>query len=301
MKQTNTHTGFYKRNKENLGLLKFALPSLIFFILFTLLPFVQGFFNAFTDWNPYKPDYHFVGIRNFINLFTGDTYFIGSLVFTLKFAAVSIILQNVAGFILALILDRIRLLKSFLRGVIFLPNILSGVVIYLSWYTVFTLVPDQLYNITGSEFFNISILGDSTLAFWAIVTVAAWMGTGYLMVIYTAGLQTINQTYIEASVIDGAGWWQQLTRIKLPLIMPSFVIGVFLVTNAGLKQFDLSFLLTKGGPYRSTESLGLLIYNNFSLSGLAAKALAQSVVLFVMVALITLSQVYLMKKREVEE
>jgi raffinose/stachyose/melibiose transport system permease protein len=286
-------------NHKNAGLMLFVFPALAFLLVFIAYPFVRGVVYAFTDWSMLSTSYNYIGIDNFINMFK-DTAFVSSINFTLKYAVLSIILQNVGAILLAIILDKVIRLKGFLRGVFFLPNVLAQVVVAFTWTFVFTKGFEGLYSIVKLPFLNWSWFGSANLAFLAIVTTTLWTGVGYLMIIYTAGLQQMDQTYIEASLIDGANWFQQLIRIKLPLLMPSIVVGVFTVTMGSIKQFDISFILTQGGPYRSTESLALNVYNQAYSSYNNGLACAQAIFMLVVILAITFCEVHFLKRKEIE-
>ena len=277
----------------------FVLPALTFLTTFIAYPFVRGVVYAFTDWSMLRPDYRFIGFDNFTSMFK-DEYFVQSIKFTLKYAVLAVVFQNVGAIILAFILDRVIMFKSFLRGVFFLPHVLAQVVVAFAWNFVFTKGFEGMYKIVKLPFLNWSWFGDPDRAFLAIMITAQWVFMGYLMVIYIAGLQNIDGNYLEASLIDGASRFQQIIHIKLPLLMPSIVIGVFTVTMFSIKQFDISFVLTRGGPYRSTETIAVNVYNQAYDAYKNGLACAQAIFLLLLVLTITFIEVRFLKKKEVE-
>ena len=284
---------------QNLRLMLFLLPALTLFTTFVILPFLMGVGYSFLDWNGVSPDWVFVGLKNYGKMFR-NKHFMQSLWFTLRFTVVTVITQNLGALVIANLLDSVKRGKNFFKGVFFVPNVLSGVIVAFIWGFIFTKVLPGIAQITGLEFLGISWFSNPTYAFWSTVIVAFWLGTGYLTIVYLAGLNSIDPAIIEAARIDGASAFQQLFRIKLPLIMPSVIIGLFLVTMNGLKQFEIVFLMTGGGPYRSTETLALLSYNTAYVSRSFGDATAQAIILFVIVAIVTTTQLLLLKKREVE-
>ncbi|MBS6196337.1 MAG: sugar ABC transporter permease [Clostridiales bacterium] len=281
-----------RQRKENMWLLAFAAPALILFSVFVVYPFFMGINYSFYDWDGVSPERIFVGLKNYASLFKSK-YFVNAMLFTIKFTVVTVITQNLGALIIANLLDNTRKCKNFLRGVFFVPNVLSGVIVAFIWSFIFTKVLPSL----GMK---LSWFSQADTAFWATVIVAFWLGTGYLTVVYLAGLSTVDTNIIEAALIDGANPWQMLFKIKTPLIMPSIIIGIFLVTMNGLKQFEIVFLMTSGGPYRSTETLALLSYNTAYAKHNFGQATAQAVVLFILVAVVTLIQLVVLKDKEVE-
>lgn len=288
-----------KTRRENLWLIAFCIPALVLFTLFVVFPFIMGLNYSLYDWDGISPDKIYVGMENYKKLFTSK-YFLQALLFTTKFTVVTVVTQNLGALIIANLLDNTVKFKNFLRGIFFVPNVLSGVIVAFIWGFIFTKVLPSLAQQTGWSFLEISWFSQSNTSFWATVIVAFWLGTGYLTVVYLAGLSTVDTNVVEAALIDGANPIQMLFRIKTPLIMPSIIIGLFLVTMNGLKQFEIVFLMTGGGPYRSTETLALLSYNTAYSRHSFGQATAQAVILFILVAVVTMTQVIVLKKKEVE-
>lgn len=298
----NTEVKSMERKKtirQNRIMLLFCLPALLLFTVFVVVPFFMGLDYSFYDWDGISPERAFVGIKNYIGFFT-NKHSIHALIFTLQFTAVTVLSQNIGAIIIANLLDTIKRGGNLFKGIFFVPNVLSGVIVAFIWSFIFTKALPSMSEQTGLRFLGISWFNNSTTAFWATVIVAFWIGTGYLVIIYLAGLNTIDTNILEAARLDGANPVQMLYRIKMPLIMQSVIIGLFLVTMNGVKQFEIVFLMTQGGPYRSTETLALLSYNTAYARNNFGQATAQAVVLFILCTVITLAQVLLLKNKEVE-
>lgn len=284
--------------RERLELILFVLPAFIFLLIFVIYPFFQGAYYSFTSWNGVDSQYKMVGFKNYADAFKNRN-FVNAIFFNLTFTVVALISQNVLGLTLAAFIEKSILFKKTFQAVFFLPNVIAQVVVAFTWSFVFTNVSKGLYALTKLSIFDLSWFGDPKMAFWSLVIVSLWMGAGYLMVIYIAGLQSIDASIIEASIVDGANTIQQLLRVKLPLLMPSIVISVFLVTQAAIKFFDLPMLMTQGGPARSTETMALNIYNEGFAFDNFGGATARAVILYLIVLILTMVQIITLKRREV--
>lgn len=285
--------------KENIRLLLFTLPALLLFTIFLVYPFFKGLHYSLHNWDGISPTMEYVGLKNYTKLFTNKKFF-SALIFSAKFCIVAVISQNMGALIIANLLDNMRKGRNFFRSVFFIPNVLSGVIVAFLWRFIFAKVLPDLGAKTGWEFLNVSWFSDGNLAFGATVIVAFWLGTGYLTVIYLSGLSTLDQNVVESAQLEGANAWQMLYYIKTPLIFPSIVIGVFMVTMNSLKQFDIVFMLTGGGPYDSTLSLALLSYVTAYSRKNYGQATAQAMIMFLLVMAVTGIELLIMKKREVE-
>lgn len=181
-----------------------------------------------------------------------------------------------------------------------MPNVIGGLLLGFIWQFIFIKGFATMGDLTGLSFFNLPWLGDATTGFWAIVMVFIWQSSGYLMVIYIASLSNVSKEVLEAAEIDGASRMQVLRNIILPLIMPAVTIGLFLAISWSFKMFDLNLSLTKGGPFKSTESVAMNIYNEAFLNNRYGLGTAKALLFFLIVALITVIQVRITKSKEVE-
>ncbi|ETT33646.1 MULTISPECIES: sugar ABC transporter permease [unclassified Paenibacillus] len=278
----------------------FVGPALLFFTLIMIIPFLMGMYYSFTDWNGVSGNVSWVGFENFKSIFTNDHDFWSSFWFTVRFTVLGVILTNVVGFFLAYLLTKPLKTRNMLRTIFFMPNVIGGLLLGFIWQFIFIKGFATMGDLTGLSFFNLPWLGDATTGFWAIVMVFIWQSSGYLMVIYIASLSNVSKEVLEAAEIDGASRMQVLRNIILPLIMPAVTIGLFLAISWSFKMFDLNLSLTKGGPFKSTESVAMNIYNEAFLNNRYGLGTAKALLFFLIVALITVIQVRITKSKEVE-
>lgn len=278
----------------------FVGPAVLFFTIITIIPFLMGMYYSFTDWNGVSGDVSWVGIANFKAIFTNDSDFWSSFWFTVRFTVLGVILTNVVGFFLAYLLTKPLKTRNVLRTIFFMPNVIGGLLLGFIWQFIFIKGFATLGDMTGWSFFNLPWLGDATTGFWAIVMVFVWQSSGYLMVIYIASLSNVSKEVLEAAEIDGASRMQVLRNIVVPLIMPAVTIGLFLAISWSFKMFDLNLSLTKGGPFKATESVAMNIYNEAFLNNRYGLGTAKALLFFLIVAIITVIQVRVTKSKEVE-
>jgi ABC-type sugar transport systems, permease components len=278
----------------------FVGPVTVFFLLIMIIPFLLGMYYSFTDWNGVAGTVHWVGFDNFKQIFTNDPDFWNAFWFTLRFTLVGVVLTNAVGFFLAYLLTKKMKTRNVLRTIFFMPNVIGGLLLGFIWQFIFIKGFATVGDLTGWSFFNLPWLGDETTGFWGIVMVFVWQTAGYLMVVYIASLANVSKEVLEAAQIDGASHGQILRSIIVPLIMPAVTVCLFLAISWAFKMFDLNLSLTKGGPYKSTESVALNIYAEAFQNNRYGLGTAKSLLFFVMVAVITLIQVRVTKSKEVE-
>lgn len=286
--------------KKILTYLAFVGPALIFFLVIQIIPFLMGIYYSFTSWNGVSSVVEWVGLENYIKIFKNDPKFFDSFIFTTKFMLASVIISNLLGFGLALLLNTALKSRNLLRTVFFIPNVIGGLLLGFIWQFIFVKGFAAIGNLTDLSVFKLPWLGDETTAFWGIVIVFAWQISGYMMVIYIAALQGVDQTLLEAARIDGASSWTLLTKIIIPLILPAFTICFFLTISMAFKIFDLNISLTGGGPFNSTQSVAINIYQEAFQNNRYGLGTAKSILFFLVVAIFTTVQVMMTKKREVE-
>lgn len=269
----------------------FVLPTLIAFLIAFVIPFVLGVVLSFTEFRTVA-DAKFVGLENYIRAFSDDTLFLDSLWFTVKFAVVSVIGINVIAFILALLFTRDLPGTNFFRTVFFMPNLIGGIVLGYIWQVI---INGVLYR------YGYSITSNPTYGFWGLVILMHWQLIGYMMIIYIAGIQNIPSDIMEAARVDGAGAFTVLIRITIPSVMPSVTICLFLTITNSFKLFDQNLALTAGAPGDRTQMVALDIYNTFySRTGFEGVGQAKAVIFFIIVAVISLAQLYITRRKEVE-
>jgi raffinose/stachyose/melibiose transport system permease protein len=286
---------------QRLQQLVFVGPGLLFFTIIVLVPFSLGFYFSFTDWNGLDLDKAvWNGWYNLNKIFTSDDKFWASLGFTFKFTVITVVTANFIAFMLALILARGLKFKNGLRTMFFIPNVIGGIMLGYIWQFIFTKGFNTIGTLTGWSFFELPWLGTPSTGFWGLVIVFVWQTAGYMMVIYIAALTLVPKEMLEASRIDGASYWQSLRKITIPLMMPAFTICLFLTTSNAFKMFDLNLSLTKGGPGTSTQSLAYNIYAEALINNRYGLGTAKAMLFFFAVAIITVVQVWITKRKEVE-
>ena len=271
----------------------FVLPTLLAFTVFFIVPFVMGFGLSFTKFKVIT-NVTFVGFKNYRKAFTLDDSFFHALGFTSLFTIVSMITVNVFAFLLALLLTKGIKGTNFFRSVFFMPNLIGGIVLGYIW--------NLLINGVLLHFFGEDISFNAKYGFWGLVILTNWQLIGYMMVIYIAGLQNIPTDILEAASIDGSSALRTLFKIKIPMVMPSITICMFLTLTNSFKMFDQNLALTNGAPGSDTEMLALNIYKTFyGRSGFQGVGQAKAVIFFILVALIAFVQLKLTNRKEIEQ
>ena len=269
----------------------FALPTLVAFAVFFIVPFVVGIYLSFCEFTTIT-DAHFVGLDNYIK-FMHDETFIHALWYTALFTIVTVITINVIAFTIAMLLTKgIKGTNAF-RTVFFMPNLIGGIVLGYIWQLIFNGILLR---------FNLTLTYSSTIGFWGMVILMNWQQIGYMMIIYIAGIQNIPPELIEAAKIDGASSRQILRNVTLPMVMPSITICSFLTLTNSFKLYDQNLALTAGEPSNKSELLALNITNTFyGRNGWEGVGQAKAVVFFILVAIIALVQLRATRTKEVQQ
>ena len=287
-------------SKKNIILLLFCAPALTVYILFKLYPAVTGMFYALTNWNGLKKEYEFIGLLNFVEIFS-DHYFWNSVLFTFKYTIAMVIVSNIVALALAVAVESRRRTKALFRTVLYMPNMISLVIGGYMWMFILTKVFYYLADSWGWRFLEHSWIGNPQFSFFAIILVSSWGSVGFLMIIYMAALQGVPMSLKEAAAIDGASSLQIFQKIILPLIHHAVTICVFWSLNAGFQVFDVIYALTGGGPGRATQSVAVNIYEEAFRGNIRyGYATAKSTILFIIVLIITALQLNITGKRDVE-
>ena len=273
----------------------FVLPTFAAFVIGFVVPFFQGLYLSFCQFTTIK-NAKFIGFGNYVKVFQ-DASFLDAFWFTVLFAVVSILSINVIAFALALVLTRDKLKgTNIFRTVFFMPNLIGGIVLGYIWQIlincVLSLVAEPLLAL------------NSTAGYWGMIILMCWQQIGYMMIIYIAGIQNVPESLTEAAAIDGATAWETLIKVKLPMVMPSITICVFLTLTNSFKLFDQNLALTAGEPAHATEMLALNIYNTFyARAGAQWKGLGQAkaVIFCILVIVISLIQFRATHSKEVQQ
>ena len=268
----------------------FVLPTLIAFAFAFLVPFVMGVYLSFCQFKTIT-NAQFIGWDNYIKIFA-DRDFLNALLFTVRFAVLSVLSINLFAFLLALALTRKIKGTNLFRTVFFMPNLIGGIVLGYIWQQIINAVLLQ---------YETTLVANADYGFFGLLLVMNWQMIGYMMIIYIAGLQNLPADVLEEDQIDGAGSWQTLIKVKIPLVMPSVTICLFLTVSNSFKLFDQNLALTAGAPGKRTAMLALDIYNTFyGRSGYEGVGQAKAVLFFVIVAVIALTQLAATRRREIE-
>ena len=293
------------KKKNTLYFWVFLAPALIAFIMVMIIPFLMGVFYSFTDWNGIRVK-EFLGFENYRKMFSDDPRFLYSIIITVVYSILNIILMNVSALLLALLVTQKLKFRNFYRAGFFLPNLIGGLILGYIWQFIF--------NRFVPEFFDTDflMLADRNYAMIALIIVGTWQYAGYLMIIYITGLQNIPESLFEAAMIDGANAWDKFRKIIVPMIAPAFTVCTFISLLYSFKQYDVNYSLTYGGPstmfmgkaMQGTEliSMHIITESEKVVKGISQMAVAQSkaVIFFIVLLIISLIQVYFNKKREVE-
>ena len=291
-----------KKNRKMRSLLQFAgfgFPALFVWMTVIIVPFIYGIWITFTDWNGLALHINYVGLENYAAVFKDPT-FVSSFLKTVVYALFTVLASNIIGFALALAVTSGIKGQGLFRTGFFTPNIIGGIILGYIWNFIFSYVLTAFGKHFGIGWMSTSWLTHPTRALIALIIVSSWQMSGYLMVIYIAGLTNVPKELIEAARVDGATAWQTVRKVKVPLIRNTTAICIFLSISRTFMSFDMNLSLTAGGPYKSTELIAYKIYQTAFTSMEFEKGQAQAIVLFVIVAVISLLQVYFTKKGDEE-
>ncbi len=275
----------------------FVVIPIILQIIFFYFPMIQGAFYSLTNWTGLTYNFEFVGLNNYKILFS-DPKFIKSIGFTLIVTICMIVGQIVFGILIARALNSKIKGQTFFRAWFFFPAVLSGIVVSLVFKQIFNYGLPTVGKTLGIEWLQTSLLGTTWGAIFAVIFVLLWQGIAMPVIIFLAGFQSIPQEIIEAGHMDGANNKQIFWNIELIYLLPSLSMVFIMALKSGLTAFDQIFALTGGGPNDATTSLGLLVYNYAFKNNQFGYANAIALVLFILIAIISLAQLKLSKKFE---
>lgn len=278
----------------------FVLPLMVAFFFTVVLPFIQGIGYSFFSWNGLsKTPKVFVGVENYVQAFT-DLRFLTSIGRTTLFTIVTMVLVNLLALTFALVVTTKLKTRNAARAMLFAPYLIGGLILGYIWNYVLGQGMSLLGESLGRPDLFFNWFSNKDFAFYAMVVVSIWQMAGYMMIIYIAGLESISGDVVEAAQVDGASFFQGLFRIKLPLLLPSITICIFLTLSNCFKIYDVNLSLTGGGPSNATEMISLNIFNEIFVKSHFGLGQAKAIIFFVIVALITLAQVKLTSGKEGE-
>ena len=281
------------------GYLFLILPLLIYGVFF-ILPNVSSLVYSLFSWNGISEERTFVGLANFKKMFA-DRIFRTALINTVKYTVTLVLFQTLIGFLLALLVQKTNRVNSVFRTIYFLPAIIAASTVGLIWGFIYDPnigALNELLRILGLSSWRHAWLSDEKIVIYAIAAVHIWVGIGQSVVLFVAGLQNIPQDVLESAALDGATRWKQLVHITIPMLRPTTLIVLVLTTIGGFKSFDFVYVMTGGGATHSSEVLSTLLYKEaYAYSDFGYSA-AISVALLVVVAAITLIQMYGLREKE---
>lgn len=286
--------------REAGGYLLFLAPAVILFLALEIVPLLLNIGYSLTNWDGISSKFSFVGLSNYVKLFTDDPRFWTSMVFTIKNSLVVVVFTNLLGLAFALGLSHRIPLRNFMRASFYIPKVVGGVILGFVWQFIFSNIFPAIGQMTGWHVFQLQWLGTPETSFWAMAIVQVWSSAGYMMIIYVAGLSAISNDYIEAAVLDGANSMQVLLHVKLPLIMPAITECLFLSLLNAMKVYDLNISLTGGGPYRTSEAITMNVFQTAFTESQMGYGAAKAFIMAVVVVAMTLLQVAITSKREVQ-
>lgn len=290
-------------NKKKLYPWYFAFGSVFIYTMLSVIPGVIGIGYSFTDWSSYSNEIHYVGLKNFQSVFSGDNDYLRYIVNTLFFTLITTICKTSFGLLLALLLCSKVKMKNLHRGIMYLPTVIPILVTGLTFTSI--LNPkigflNTFLRAIGLDALAKQWLVDPSIAFPSVMFVDIWRGTGYIMTMLIAGIMAIPGVYYEAAAIDGASGFKKFVNITLPMLKQTLAVTIVLNVIYGLKIFDMVYALTNGGPGHRTEVMYTAVFKMFS-KGLYAEGTTISSVMFVFMIIIGFFMVKILTKDEVVE
>lgn len=286
--------------KTSIPHLIFLGPASVLFAVAVVIPFFISIYYSFTSWNGISKSAKFIGLKNYIDIFSGQSPFLHSVGFTLILGLAIVALTTALGIALAALLTKSFRGSDLFRAVFFLPNTMGGVVMGYIWRFMFLMVIGYLSTYLSWSILKLPWLGTPGTAYAALIIVSIWQGAGYVMVIMIAALTGIPNELIEAATLDGASSWRIFWKVKIPQCMPYITVCLFWSIASSLKMFDVNVALTKGGPYGTTTSMALHIYNDAFAGNHYGLANAEAIIFFAIVFSVTFLQMYLTQRKDRE-
>jgi raffinose/stachyose/melibiose transport system permease protein len=302
------------RAQNNRVFVAFLIPSLGSFVLFVIVPFMQGMYYSLTNWTGLNTGHEvFIGFENY-SVILSDFRFVFSFIRTFTYSVLNIVVINIVAFMLALLVTKELKLKNVYRAGFFMPNLIGGLVLGYIWQFIYNKAVVSFGGV-----FSTSLLQNGDTALLGLIIVVTWQYAGYIMMIYIAAIQNIPQDLVEASTIDGANAFQQLKNITFPLVAQAFTVAMFLTLITSFKQFDTVMSLTQGGPpmllpewlgnlfglnllpvVNSTNLVAINIYQTAFTNYNLGQGQAKAIMFFIVLLAVSLIQVQYNKKKEVE-
>ena len=278
----------------------FTIVPVILYSFFYVYSVISGVRYSFTDWDGMSPEFNLIGFRNYEALFKNPNFW-NSLKTTVLYSIMLVVGVIVLSLLLAVSLNSLRKFRTFMKSVFFVPAMIGGITIALIWDQLFYRVVPLIGKALGIDWLSQSVLMTGNTALLAVIFVHIWQAVALPTVIFIAGLQQIPDEQYESAKIDGATVFERFRYITFPYLIPTLTVNLVLMVKQGFTSFDFPFALTGGGPVRATEVIGILIYNDAFKNMKFSVANAEACVLFVIVAVFSLTQMKLTSKGGVQE
>lgn len=284
--------------KKRSGL--FVIPALLLYVGLLIIPILKAFYLSLTDWNGISSEYHFVGLKNYINMLS-DTRLANAIGVTLVITVTVCLAVNILGFFVALLLNHTGKGINFLRTIFFLPYVLSAVAIAFIWLSILSYlgVLNSFWENIGLDFLVTDYIGNASNAIKSICVIEIWRTLGFHMVLYLASMQTVPRELYEACIMDGGNKLQQIRYITIPMIIPGITISIIMSIMTEMRQYDMIKVITNGGPGYSTETITYNIVTQAFGNNMLGYSSAIAVFLFVLIAGISIVQILVTRRGEV--
>lgn len=273
----------------------FTIIPVVLYTFFYVVSVINGVKYSFTDWDGMSASYNYIGFRNYLLLFKNPNFW-NSLKTTLFYSCMLVAAVIITSLLLSISLNSLKWFKTFVKSIFFVPAMIGGVTIALIWDQLFYRVVPLIGQFLGIDWLSQSLLMKGKTALPAVVFVQAWQAVAMPTVIFIAGLQQIPEEQYESAKIDGATAFERFRYITMPYLLPTVTVNLVLTIKQGFTSFDFPYALTGGGPVRATEVIGILIYNDAFKNMRFSVANAEACILFVVVALFSLTQLKLTAK-----
>ncbi|QTH41616.1 sugar ABC transporter permease [Cohnella sp. LGH] len=274
-----------------------TVPAVVLYAAFFLVPVFIGFYYSLTDWDGFSLSYKMVGLKNYTSILQ-DKRFLNAMSFTLLYTAIVVVFKLGIALILAMLLSQSLKLRGLFRSIYFFPAVLSmitvGMVFNQFFYSLFPPIGEAL----GIEWLSRNLLGNPDTAIYGVALTNIWQGFATPMVIFIAGLASVPKDLTEAALIDGATPRQRFFSVTLPFLIPMLTVNVVLAIKGGLTVFDYIVAMTGGGPSKSTESLGFLIYQHGMNEMKFGYGTAEAIYVFLLIGLVSFVQIKLLSRKE---
>ena len=287
-----------KISRKSISMFLFTVPATVLYCIFFIYPIAIGIMYSFTDWNGLAKDFKFIGLANYIEAFTNKR-FQSAVLFNIKFTILAVLLVVGISLILALIFNSDIRLKSFFRGIFFFPAVLGMLVVGLIFNEIFYRVVPVIGKALNISWLSTNILASKSTAMYGVLIVHVWLAVAMATVMLLAGLQSTPMELYEAAELDGANKWQRFRYITMPFLLPVLSVVLILQIKNGLTVYDIIVALTNGGPGGATESLSILIYNHGFKEVKFSYAIAEAIILTIVICAISFVQTSISNKKKV--